>query len=109
MASRLPGAVDTLRKHLHDSIADPQDLQLADSYLIDVINSLHDGPDADVGEAEGRKVDAKGRVAGEDRAPPGMGLDRAIVVGPARDAGAPLGLRKLFKQFPAPRAANSVR
>jgi hypothetical protein len=108
MASRLPGAVDTLRKHLRDAIPDNNDLQMADGMILDLVNSLHDGPDDDVGEAEGRKVDAAGRVAGEDSMPPGMGLDRAIWPS-ARPQGAPLGLRKLFAAYPAPPLASSVR
>jgi hypothetical protein len=108
MASKFPTAVARLRAHLHDAIPDGGDLQQADSYLLDVLNSLHDDSDDDVGEAEGRKVDARGRVAGEDRMPPGMGLDRAIWPS-ARSQGAPLGLRKLFAAYPAPRAASSVR
>jgi hypothetical protein len=106
--ARFPTAVARLRAHLHDAIPDGGDLQQADSYLLDVLNSLHDGPDADVGEAEGKRVDAKGRVAGEDSMPPGMGLDRAIRPS-ARPQGAPVGLRKLFAAYPAPRAASSVR
>jgi hypothetical protein len=108
MASRIPGALSNLRGHLHDAIKDPNDLQLADGYVLDLINAFSDGPDADVGEAEGRKVDAKGRVAGEDRMPMGMGLDRAIVGGRARGT-TPLGMKRLFQEFPAPRQANGVR
>ncbi len=51
MASKLPAAVDQLRRHLQSAISDDADLQLADGYLLDVINSLHDDdPDSGVGE-----------------------------------------------------------
>jgi hypothetical protein len=107
MANKLAASVARLRAHLRDAVPDNGDLQQADAMVLDVINSMHDDSD-DVGEAEGKKVDATGRIAGEDRMPFGMGLDRAIAGGRAPEK-APLGMRKLFEQFPAPRAANSVR
>jgi hypothetical protein len=40
MAGKFPTAVARLRAHLHDAIPDGGDLQQADGYLLDVINSL---------------------------------------------------------------------
>jgi len=66
MAS-LPAAVDKLRRHLRGAIPDDGDLQLADSYLLDLLNSLHDAPDSDVGEPEGERRTASGETPSAGR------------------------------------------
>lgn len=99
MASRLPGAVDKLRRHLRDAIPDNGDLQLADGYLLDVINSLHDPVDSDGGEAEASRTgyDHRARV----------GLDHMAFDARGKRA-TPAVLKNVLKHG-CPPPANEVR
>jgi hypothetical protein len=92
--NRISAATSRLRSHLRDAIPDNGDLQMADGMVLDLVNAFSDGPDADVGEPEGRE---RARAGAADAR---LGMDRAA---------APLGMRKLFAEFPAPRQANGVR
>ena len=117
MASKLPGAVDKLRRHLRDAIPDGDDLQQADQYILDLLNSLHDNGDDEGGEAQGERLTASGQAASSGAGRTGfdhrgaVGLDHAFIAD-RRPRSRPMAdgvLKKLLDEQMAPKSAGSVR
>jgi len=103
MAS-LPAAVDKLRRHLRGAIPDNGDLQLADGYLLDVINSIPDDPDSDVGEPEGKRRTASGETPRAADWRGNVGLDSGLAfVFDTRTRRSPAGLEDILKHGAPPR------
>ena len=113
MASRLPAAVDKLRRHLHDAIPDKDDFQQADRYILDLLNSLHDDGMGE-GEAEGEdrgrdQVNAPEKYWGGKAMDGRMGLDRALVGARVRKTTPDGVLKKLLDGTVQPGRAEAVR
>jgi hypothetical protein len=119
MASKLPGAVDKLRRHLRDAIPDGDDLQQADKYILDLLNSLHDNGESDDnegGEEQGKRLTPSGQepsVAGRTGFDyrGAVGLDHAFVADRRpRSRPMPAGaVKKVLGEFKPPPSAGWVR
>jgi hypothetical protein len=118
MASRLPGAVDQLRRHFRGMTDDGDDIQQADQYLLDVINSLHDNGEGEGEEEEGAKdrvrrsrdASAPEKYWGGKAMDGRMGLDRALQgdrrpCRPMSDG----ALKKILDGVVQPKRAGAVR
>jgi hypothetical protein len=133
MASRLPAAVDSLRRrrggardqgdvtaalralqrHLDGVIEDPNDRAEADARLSNLLNAIGAPGEDDEGEAQGERLTASGQapsVAGQ------TGFDHRGAVGLDHAFGAdrgkrrtPSGLAALFAGLDAPRRAEAVK